>query len=118
MWNRRYAISSKSWILDNINKDIEINLFGQELNDQTLAICKSDQLISGEDPNNIYGPKSTLTNDFFENKTFDYIIANPPFGQDWKDDKDSVLNEAEKENNRFKYGILQFVTDHSCFCNI
>ena len=96
---------SKSWILDNINKDIEINLFGQELNDQTLAICKSDQLISGEDPNNIYGPKSTLTNDFFENKTFDYIIANPPFGQDWKDDKDSVLNEAEKENNRFKYGI-------------
>ncbi|MDB4604468.1 type I restriction-modification system subunit M [Acidimicrobiia bacterium] len=96
---------SKSWILDNINKDIEINLFGQELNDQTLAICKSDQLISGEDPNNIYGPKSTLTNDFFENNTFDYIIANPPFGQDWKDDKDSVLNEAEKENNRFKYGI-------------
>ena len=46
----------KQWVKENINSDISMELFGQELNDQTYAICKSDQLISGENPENIYGP--------------------------------------------------------------
>ena len=46
----------KQWVKENINSDISIELFGQERNDQTYAICKSDLLISGENPENIYGP--------------------------------------------------------------
>src|SRR5210317_14073 len=74
----------KQWVKDNINSDISIELFGQELNDQTYAICKSDQLISGENPENIYGLLSTLTKDQLKENKFDYIIANPPYGVSWK----------------------------------
>ena len=45
----------KQWILKNLNPDLKVNLYGQEINDTTYAICKSDFLISGEDPENIKG---------------------------------------------------------------
>ena len=90
----------KDYIQSNkINPDAEVFLYGQELNPQTYAIAKSDILIKGEDANRIKGGSgehsedSTLSNDQFHDKTFDYVIANPPYGVDWKKDKDAV--EAE-----------------------
>ena len=95
----------KQWVLKNINPDLKINLYGQELNDTTYAICKSDFLISGEDPENIKGPdKSSLSEDQFEGQKFDYMIVNPPFGVSWKSEKDPIKNEAGDPNGRFFVG--------------
>ena len=94
----------KQWVKDNINSDISVELFGQELNDQTYAICKSDQLISGENPENIYGPLSTLTKDQLKDNKFDYIIANPPYGVSWKSEADEIKEEAKDPDGRFAVG--------------
>src|SRR3989441_11597997 len=81
-----------------INKDAEIHLFGQEVNPETWAVSKSDLFMkdpTGRDADNIaYG--STLSNDRHEGMTFDYLIANPPYGKDWKRDEDAVRVEHER----------------------
>ena len=56
----------KEWIQENINKKLKVELFGQELNDITYAICKSDFLMSDENPENIKGPFSSLSEDGFQ----------------------------------------------------
>jgi len=94
----------KQWVKENINSDISIELFGQELNDQTYAICKSDQLISGENPENIYGLLSTLTKDQLKDNKFDYIIANPPYGVSWKSEAKEIKEEAKDPDGRFAAG--------------
>ena len=94
----------KDWIHNNINKKLKIELFGQELNDVTYAICKSDFLMSEENPENIKGPFSSLSEDGFVNRKFDYMITNPPFGVSWKSEEDFVQNEAKDLNGRFKVG--------------
>src|SRR3989339_26307 len=94
--------TSKEHILSVINKDADIYLYGQELNPITYAICKSDMLIKGDDPDKIKGgdkdhtKASTLTNDQFIGEQFDYCLTNPPFGVDWKKDKEAVEKEAER----------------------
>jgi type I restriction enzyme M protein len=71
----------KDWVHQNINPDLRVELYGQELNDVTYSICKSDFLILDENPENIKGPFSTLSNDLFPGKKFDYMITgNPPAG--------------------------------------
>lgn len=76
-----------------LNKDTEVVTFGQEINPSTYGIAKADMMIRGGDPNNMrFG--DTLSDDKFKGFTFDYIISNPPFGIDWKKEKDAV----EKEN--------------------
>ncbi len=95
----------KEWIHENINSKLKINLYGQELNDTTYAICKSDFLITGEDPENIRGPKSSLSEDQFQGQKYDYMIVNPPFGVSWKSEKEFVLNENRDPNGRFFAGI-------------
>lgn len=94
----------KEWIHENINSKLKINLYGQELNDTTYAICKSDFLITGEDPENIRGPKSSLSEDQFQGKKYDYMIVNPPFGVSWKSEKEFVENEKGDPNGRFFVG--------------
>lgn len=101
----------KEYIQKKINPDAEVYLYGQELNPQTFAIAKSDILIKGEDANRIKGGSgehaedSTLSNDQFYEKTFDYVIANPPYGVDWKKDKDAVDAEAARgDAGRFPAG--------------
>lgn len=94
----------KQWVLENINPDIKINLFGQELNDTSYSICKSDFLITGEDPENIKGPKSSLSEDQFQGRKFDYMIVNPPYGVSWKSEKEFVKNEEGDPNGRFFVG--------------
>ena len=79
----------KEYFREQINPSADIRLLGQELNAQTYAICKSDMLITGENPDAIrHG--SSLSNDQFQGEHFDYMITNPPFGVSWKSDEGAV----------------------------
>ena len=80
--------------LKEINPDAELTCFGQEFNPETYAIAKADMLIKGGNASGMmYG--DTLSDDKFTNYEFDYIISNPPFGIDWKREKDAVEREAK-----------------------
>ena len=94
----------KEWIHENINKKLKVELFGQELNDVTYAICKSDFLMADENPENIKGPFSSLSEDGHQDRKFDYMITNPPFGVSWKTEEDFVKQEAKDANSRFSAG--------------
>lgn len=80
-----------------------IQTFGQELNEQSYAIAKSEALITGEDARNIRLGNS-LSNDKFQSNRFHYIMANPPYGVTWKKDQAFVLNESLDPNGRFSAG--------------
>lgn len=80
--------------LKKLNSNAELIAFGQEINDQTYAICKADMLIKGDNANNIKNG-NTLSDDKFKEDKFDYILSNPPFGREWKNDKKAVENEAK-----------------------
>lgn len=91
----------KQIITEKINPKADVYLYGQELNPQTYAIAKADMLIKGEAGDIRGGDKdaskaSTLSNDQFFGESFDYISANPPYGVDWKKDKNAVEKEAER----------------------
>lgn len=90
------------------NEDAEIHLFGQEVNPETWAVSKSDLYMkdpTGRDADNLaYG--STLSNDRHAGRSFDYLIANPPYGKDWKRDEDAVRAEHERgAAGRFAPGL-------------
>jgi len=91
-------LSSCKDFISKMNESVDIVLFGQEINDEIFAICKSDMLIRGEDANNVKGGDdlSTLSKDQFPNEKFDYIISNPPYGTKWEADQDEVLKESKK----------------------
>ena len=85
--------------LKEINNNAEVTCFGQEFNPETYAIAKADMLIKdGNASGMMYG--DTLNDDQFKGYTFDYIISNPPFGIDWKKEK----NEVEKEHQLGELG--------------
>ena len=88
-----------------IDEDAQLTEFGQELNEQTYAIAKANMLIKGGDAENMkHG--NTLSDDKFEGYKFDYIISNPPFGIEWKNEKASVEAEHKKgEMGRFGAGL-------------
>ncbi|WP_305156650.1 class I SAM-dependent DNA methyltransferase [uncultured Muribaculum sp.] len=95
----------RQFILDMCDRETRptIQTFGQELNEQTYAIAKSEALITGEDPRNIRLGNS-LSNDQFQSNRFNYIMANPPYGVTWKKDQAFVLNESLDPNGRFSAG--------------
>jgi type I restriction enzyme M protein len=84
--------------IKELNPLAEIYLFGQEVNPETFAVCKSDLYIKypdGTDADQIeFG--STLSSDQHAEKRFDYMLANPPYGKDWKKDRDAVKGEAKR----------------------
>jgi type I restriction enzyme M protein len=91
-----------------INKHAEIHLFGQEVNPETWAVSKSDLFMkdpTGRDADNLaYG--STLSTDKLSGQSFDYLIANPPYGKDWKRDETNVRAEHERGSaGRFQPGL-------------
>lgn len=88
-----------------IDPDAQLTEFGQELNEQTYAIAKSNMLIKGGDAENMkHG--NTLSDDKFEGYEFDYIISNPPFGIEWKNEKAAVEAEhAKGDRGRFGPGL-------------
>jgi type I restriction enzyme M protein len=94
--------------IEEINPGISVFLFGQEVNPETYAMCKSDLYIKskdGKDGENIqFG--STLSNDRHSRMRFNYQLTNPPYGKEWKQDKDAVEREAEKGfSGRFGAGL-------------
>lgn len=98
-------LSAMSERLLALDSEADITTFGQELNPQTYAIAKADTMIRGGDPANM-ASGSTLSNDQFSDYTFDYCISNPPFGIDWKSDKEKVQAEHELgEAGRFGVGL-------------
>jgi len=85
-------------IREPINPEAGVHLFGQEVNPETFAVCKSDLFMKsadGLDAENIaFG--STLSNDRHAGRMFDYLITNPPYGKDWKRDEEAVASEHER----------------------
>ena len=94
----------KDWVHENVNPNLKIDLYGQELNDVTYSICKSDLLMMDENPENIRGPLSSISEDQFQGRKFDYMITNPPFGVSWKSEKEFVDEETKDPNGRFFVG--------------
>ena len=101
-----------------INPQAEIHLFGQEVNPETWALSKSDFFMKdpkGDDAENIaFG--STLSHDRHAGRHFDYLIANPPYGKDWKRDKASVKAEHERgAGGRFGPGLPRISDGQTLF---
>ncbi len=93
---------------DAVNPEADIHLFGQEVNPETFAVCKSDLFMKSEDGRDaetvLFG--STLSNERHAGATFDYMIANPPYGKDWKRDEDAVRGEHDRgAAGRFAPGL-------------
>ena len=95
-------------LADAVNPDADIHLFGQEVNPETFAICKSDLFMKSEDGRDAENIRfgSTLSRDRHASDNFDYLIANPPYGKDWKRDQDAVRAEHDRgAASRFGPGL-------------
>jgi type I restriction enzyme M protein len=92
---------------------VNLEVYGQEINDMTYAICKSDMLLKGIDPDTIKFGNSLTKSDGFQNEQFDYMLSNPPFGVDWKKYEEEIDTEAKK-GDKARYGAgLPRTTDGS-----
>ena len=109
----------KEYFREQINPDADIRLLGQELNAQTYAICKSDMLITGEEPGcNIRHGSSLSRRPISSGQRFDYMITNPPFGVSWKSDEAEVKADAQTSNGRFSAGTPRVPPMvRCCSCN-
>ncbi len=87
-------LSAAEDVVTSLNPNATVHLFGQELNAESYAICRSDMMLKGQDPTNIYLGNS-FSDDGHKDRRFDYMLANPPFGVEWKKVKDKVDDEAE-----------------------
>ncbi|MFZ2656235.1 MAG: class I SAM-dependent DNA methyltransferase [Victivallales bacterium] len=89
-----------------LNSQAQPHLFGQDLNDEAWAVCRSDMLIKGEDADNIKSG-CTFTGDGFPKDKFDYMLANPPFGVEWKQQSKAINDEHDKlgYDGRFGAGL-------------
>jgi type I restriction enzyme M protein len=85
------------------NPQARLTMFGQELNDESYAICKADMLIKGQDVANIV-PGNTLSDDGHGGRKFDYMLSNPPFGVEWKKVEKVVRQEHENKGFDGRFG--------------
>ena len=89
--------------LKELNPDAKLELFGQEINPESYATCKSDMLIKGQNPANIkFG--NTFTVDGLQDEKFDYMLSNPPFGVDWKKAKKIITDEHNIRGYAGRFG--------------
>ncbi|MFH8375780.1 N-6 DNA methylase [Streptomyces cyaneofuscatus] len=89
-----------------LNPDATVEVYGQELNPESWAICRSDLMIKGQDPENIaFG--NSFSDDGHQREKFDYLLANPPFGVEWKKVKEDVEYEHTNlgDSGRFGAGL-------------
>jgi len=86
------------------NSQARLRLYGQEHNDESYAICKSDMIAKGQDAANIR-LGDTLADDQFWDRTFDFCLSNPPYGVDWKASEEAVKKEALTPGSRFSHGL-------------
>jgi type I restriction enzyme M protein len=86
-------------------KEVATHLYGQEINSETYAICKADLLLKGDGEaadNVVGGPEySTLSNDAFPSREFDFMLSNPPYGKSWKSDLERMGGKGGLKDPRF-----------------
>ncbi len=99
--------------LHELNESAKLELFGQELNPESYAICKSDMLIKGQNTANIkFG--NSFSQDGLEDVKFDYMLSNPPFGVDWKKAQKFIVDEYENKGYAGRFGAgLPSISDGS-----
>lgn len=96
---------AKDYLLEHVNPKLDVFLYGQELYEKTYAIAKSDLLMKGENAEYIK-QGDTLTHDQHNNRQFDYMLTNPPFGDDWKNIRGTIEAEHERGfSGRFGAGL-------------
>ena len=89
--------------LRELNPGALLEVFAQDYNDEAYAICGSDMMIKGQNLDNIrFG--DSFTNDHFADKSFDYMLANPPFGVEWKPQQNIIRNEHEEQGFGGRFG--------------
>ena len=88
-------------------KNSAIQLSGTEINPETYAICKSDLIIKGVDPSGMH-LGNTITDNAFSDKSFGYMITNPPYGKSWKTDKEKIYHEKTLLDHRFELQLTNF----------
>jgi type I restriction enzyme M protein len=97
-----------------LNPDARLEVFGQELNDETYAVCRSDMMLKGQDASHIVAGNS-FSEDGHRGARFDYLLANPPFGVEWKNVEDEVKTEAATKGFMGRFGAgLPRINDGSC----
>ena len=96
-------------------KKVATHLYGQEINAETYAICKADLLLKGDGDaadNIVGGPAySTLSNDQFRSRTFDFMLANPPYGKSWKSDLERMSGEGSKKDVKDPRFLIEHAGD-------
>ena len=101
---------SQNYIIDlsgPIAANVDVHLYGKEVNGETYAICKSDMMIKGNNPENIkYG--STLAEDEFGSFKFDFMLSNPPYGKSWKADRKFIMDGRDVLDSRFQVRLQNF----------
>jgi type I restriction enzyme M protein len=85
----------------------DIHLYGKEINDETYAICKSDMMIKGNNPENIK-VGSTLSTDEFAADRFDFMLSNPPYGKSWASEQKNIKDGADVIDPRFKVTLYDY----------
>ncbi|HCO84199.1 MAG TPA: DNA methylase, partial [Arenibacter sp.] len=85
----------------------DVYLFGKEINDETYAICKSDMMIKGNNPENIR-VGSTLSTDEFAGTTFDFMLSNPPYGKSWSSEQKYIKDGKDVIDSRFQIKLKNY----------
>ncbi|MAM12618.1 MAG: DNA methylase [Rhizobiaceae bacterium] len=85
----------------------DVYLYGKEINDETYAICKSDMMIKGNNPENIK-VGSTLSTDEFAGKHFDFMLSNPPYGKSWASEQKFIKDGKDVIDARFKVELTDY----------
>jgi type I restriction enzyme M protein len=86
-----------------LNPDAHLEVYGQELNDESFAICKADMLLKAENPGNVARGNS-FSQDEHAGKKFDYMLSNPPFGVEWKKVEKAIKDEYEEQGMSGRFG--------------
>lgn len=101
---------SQNYVIDpdgQIKATGDIYLYGKEINDETYAICKSDMMIKGNNPENIK-VGSTLSTDEFAANRFDFMLSNPPYGKSWNSELKYIKDGSEVIDPRFKVELTDY----------
>ena len=97
------SVAEEYFTVENHGPETRLVLYGQELNDESYAICKADMLIKGQDPSNI-AAGNTLSHDGHGNMRFSYMLSNPPYGVEWKQVEKAVRAEHEERGMLGRFG--------------
>lgn len=100
----------REYLLDLGVRSNAILLSGTEINPETYAICKSDLIIKGVDPDGMHRG-NTITDDHFRGQSFGFQLTNPPYGKSWKTDKEKIYHEKTLLDSRFELPLTNYVGD-------